>query len=162
MPMDSRAETQSTTPIRLGKDANGVERGQDFCPGAGKGCTMSPYKRRFSSPELSPNRQFQVWSYAVSHSWLLLRSNKTDVISARIEILFHDVAAMQLPTVIDDLTIRKEDATADSTTRLLDGLTSMWQPDSQQLFTGHSSRKEVFRLCSGGRSGMPRRSSRFQ
>ena len=85
--------------------------------------------------ELPRNRRFQVWNYSVSHSWLLLRSNKSDFVPTRIEILFYDVAAMHLPTLIDDMIVGQEDAMADSTTRLLDGLTTAWQPDIHRLFT---------------------------
>ena len=56
-------------------------------------------------PLRCPGRRFQVWRYTVSHGQLLLRSNRDDRHATRCEILFKDVARMDLPTLIDDLEI---------------------------------------------------------
>ena len=50
-------------------------------------------------------RQFQLWRYTVSHSQLLLRSNKGDDYSTRLEVLFKGVDWMSLPTILDGLEI---------------------------------------------------------
>src|SRR5262249_48013426 len=50
-------------------------------------------------------RRFQVWLYSVSHGQLLLRSTKSDEIPTRIDVLFNDVAALELPTLFDGLSI---------------------------------------------------------
>jgi hypothetical protein len=43
--------------------------------------------------------------YAVGHGQLLLRSNRSDEVPTRIEVLFKDVAALELPTLFDGLSI---------------------------------------------------------
>lgn len=52
-----------------------------------------------------PGRRFQLWVYTVSHRQLLLRSNKSDTQSHRCEVLFKNVAHVNVPTVIDNLEI---------------------------------------------------------
>ena len=54
---------------------------------------------------MQSTRTFQVWSYSVSHSQLLLRSNRTGELGTRAEVLFKGVGAIQLPTVIHGLEI---------------------------------------------------------
>src|SRR5215472_14871400 len=51
------------------------------------------------------HRKFEVWLYSVSHGQLLLRSNRSEKFSTRIDVLFKDVAAMALPTVFDGLSV---------------------------------------------------------
>jgi hypothetical protein len=48
-------------------------------------------------------RMFQVWLYTVSHAQLLLRSTKDGERGTRIDILFKDVQAVQLPTILRGL-----------------------------------------------------------
>jgi len=50
-------------------------------------------------------RTFQVWAYTVSHSQLLLRSNRTAEFDTRVEVLFKGVGAVQLPTVLSGLEV---------------------------------------------------------
>jgi hypothetical protein len=54
---------------------------------------------------LDCQRLFQIWEYTVGHRQLLLRSVKATGIPTRIDILFKDVAAIQLRTTLDGLTI---------------------------------------------------------
>src|SRR5258705_11121016 len=49
--------------------------------------------------------QFQVWAYTVSHSQLLLRSTKSPSRQSQVDVLFKNVAALQTPTLFDDLAI---------------------------------------------------------
>ncbi|MFV2022903.1 hypothetical protein [Micromonospora sp. LOL_023] len=51
------------------------------------------------------SRQFKLWRYSVSHKVLLLRSSRDEDNSTRIDVLFQQVARMQLDTVFESLTI---------------------------------------------------------
>ena len=51
------------------------------------------------------SRRFQMWEYTVGHGQLLLRSPKTTGLSTRIDILFKNVAAVHLPTILDGLAV---------------------------------------------------------
>ena len=57
-----------------------------------------------------PGRRFQVWEYRVGHKQLLLRSTKDGSHPTRVEIAFKDVRAMQIPTLIEELSISVADA----------------------------------------------------
>jgi hypothetical protein len=50
-------------------------------------------------------RFFQLWSYTVSHSELLLRSTKSDHYPSRIDVFFKGVEEFQLPTSFNGLSI---------------------------------------------------------
>lgn len=50
-------------------------------------------------------RRFQVWAYSVSHSQLLLRSNRSENAATRIDLAFRGVVAMDLIWTMDDLRI---------------------------------------------------------
>ena len=52
-------------------------------------------------------RTFQLWRYVVGHGQLLLRSNPTSGQGTRVEVLFKDVRAIKLPTLIDGLVVRE-------------------------------------------------------
>lgn len=67
-------------------------------------------------PEVPRDRTFQLWSYTVGHSRLLLRSTKSEQRGTRVDILFKNVANINLPTVIEDLNVERADA---ATTRAL-------------------------------------------
>jgi len=54
-------------------------------------------------------RRFQVWYYTVGHSRLLLRSPKTETQQTRVDVLFKDVAALNLPTLMDGITVELAD-----------------------------------------------------
>ncbi len=59
----------------------------------------------------SSERRFLVVSYSLSHGLLLLRSNKPDKQSLRIDILFGDVRAAELRFWFDGITIEEVDMT---------------------------------------------------
>ena len=56
-------------------------------------------------PNSFRGRRFELWMYLVSHRQLLLRSNKSEQHAQRCEILFTNVARVDLPTLVDDLEI---------------------------------------------------------
>lgn len=53
-------------------------------------------------------RKFQVWSYTVGHRQLLLRSTKSETDPTRCDVLFTNVARLDLPTLFDGLEIRDD------------------------------------------------------
>ena len=55
-------------------------------------------------------RPFQIWAYSVSHSQLLIRSNRSDDCLTRIDVLFKDVAAIKLPTLFDRFKVTEASA----------------------------------------------------
>jgi hypothetical protein len=54
---------------------------------------------------LNFQRRFQIWLYTASHGQLLLRSNRSVDHDTRVDILFKDVAAINLSTVIEGVQI---------------------------------------------------------
>jgi hypothetical protein len=56
--------------------------------------------------EFPSARLFQVWTYRVGHSQLLLRSNREEGLGTRIELLFKSVSAVNLPTAMSELAVR--------------------------------------------------------
>jgi hypothetical protein len=56
------------------------------------------------------SRRFQMWTYTVGHKTLLLRSPKATGLSTRVDILFKNVAAIQLPTTMEGLAISEATA----------------------------------------------------
>ena len=54
-----------------------------------------------SNEEDLSNRQFQIWSYKVSHAQLLLRSTKSKNDPTRIDLLFKNVAIINMPTLLN-------------------------------------------------------------
>jgi hypothetical protein len=54
---------------------------------------------------LQSERQFQIWVYQVAHAQLLLRANRTETAPTRIEVLFKMVSWLNLPSVMEGLTI---------------------------------------------------------
>lgn len=57
-----------------------------------------------------PDRRFKMWQYSVSMARLLLRSNKDDGAGSRIDVMFQDVHALKLPTLLDGLVIAEADS----------------------------------------------------
>lgn len=57
-----------------------------------------------------PDRVFQLWVYTVGMGRLLLRSVKTASFDSRIDILFQNVQALKLPTILHGLTVSSPDA----------------------------------------------------
>jgi hypothetical protein len=56
-----------------------------------------------------PERIFQLWAYTVGMGRLLLRSTKSETFPTRVEVLFQNVKAIQLPTVLEGLVITDAD-----------------------------------------------------
>jgi hypothetical protein len=56
---------------------------------------------------ISYQRRFSIWSYHTSHGELLLRSNKSEKHSTRVEILFKGVEAMELRSVFNSISIEE-------------------------------------------------------
>jgi hypothetical protein len=54
------------------------------------------------------DRHFQIWRYEVGHAQLLLRSVKGDHHASRIDVLFKDVKAIDLPTRFAGLQIERD------------------------------------------------------
>lgn len=52
-----------------------------------------------------PERVFQMWGYTVGMSRLLLRSTKSETFPTRVDVLFQNVKAMSLPTLLDGLVV---------------------------------------------------------
>src|SRR6188474_2320144 len=52
---------------------------------------------------------FQWWSYTVSHGQLLLRSTRSSGRPTQVDVLFKDVVAVQIPTLINDLEVLETD-----------------------------------------------------
>lgn len=57
-------------------------------------------------------RLFETWTYTVSHRQLLLRSNKTNALKTRVEILFTDVSFMLITPLFRGLQISLSDPSA--------------------------------------------------
>jgi len=55
----------------------------------------------------SSDRFFAIFSYALSHGLLLLRSGKTDAAPTRVDILFQDVRAMEIRAWFSGIEIRE-------------------------------------------------------
>jgi hypothetical protein len=62
------------------------------------------------------SRRFQLWTYTVGHGQLLLRSPKASGLPTRIDVLFKNVAALHLPTMLNGLAI--SEATEDEKSKL--------------------------------------------
>lgn len=64
------------------------------------------------------DRVFQLWAYTVGMSRLLLRSTKSDQFGSRIDVVFQNVKAIQLLSVLHGIVIaRADDAEAERITR---------------------------------------------
>ena len=57
-------------------------------------------------------RKFQLWTYAVSHAQMLLRSNQSESSRTRIDLLFKNVHAVNLATVLDGVCMTEMEAEA--------------------------------------------------
>ena len=52
-----------------------------------------------------PERVFQVWAFTVGMGRLLLRSTKSGSFGTRVDVLFQNVKAINLPTYLDGLIV---------------------------------------------------------
>lgn len=60
---------------------------------------------------------FQWWSYSASHGQLLLRSTKSTKRPTQIDVLFKNVSAVKLRTVMEDLEVLETDADPENLAR---------------------------------------------
>jgi hypothetical protein len=56
-----------------------------------------------------PHRVFQMWQYGVGMKRLLIRSTKNDTFASRIDVLFQNVKAMKVPTLLHGLVVVEAD-----------------------------------------------------
>ena len=56
-----------------------------------------------------PERVFQLWAYTVGMGRLLMRSTKNETFATRIDVLFQNVKALQIPTSLDGLVVTEAD-----------------------------------------------------
>lgn len=52
-----------------------------------------------------PDRRFQLWAYTVGMGRMLLRSTKSETFDSRIDVVFQNVQALQLPSVLAGLSL---------------------------------------------------------
>jgi hypothetical protein len=79
-----------------------------------------------------PDRVFQLWAYTVGMGRLLLRSTKSEQFDTRIDVLFQNVQALQLPSMLSGLVIATADsAEAERITRA----TGLLPDDDRTFFT---------------------------
>lgn len=62
-----------------------------------------------SEPLFSSSRAFQLWSYTVGHRELLLRSTKDAGLATRVDVLFVNVEAINIPTTMPRIDIVEAD-----------------------------------------------------
>lgn len=94
-------------------------------------------ERLFSSP-----REFRIWSFTVGHKELLLRSTKENSLTTRVDVLFVNVAAINLPTTLPEIDVVE----ADERERVARGIVlendpSYWH-DMERIRSGRSSMPE--------------------
>jgi hypothetical protein len=76
-------------------------------------------------------RMVQVWSYTASHGQLLLRATKDRDNPTRVDVLFKGVGAMQLPSVMQSLTVREAEP---AEREEILGSTSVSMPEERRCF----------------------------
>ena len=85
------------------------------------------------------SRRFQMWAYTVGHGQLLLRSPKATDLPTRIDVLFKNVAAVCLPTILDGLIV--SEPTEGEKTELPDACDPSWLEGRKVLrFVDHTSK----------------------
>jgi hypothetical protein len=77
-----------------------------------------------------PDRVFQVWAYTVGMGRLLLRSTKSETFGTRVDVLFQNVKAMKLPTLLDGLVVTV--AVAGAANEITDATGAL--PDDETVF----------------------------
>jgi hypothetical protein len=68
------------------------------------------------------DRKFQIWLYSVSHGQLLLRSPKGQNYQSQVDVLFKNVAFIQLPALFNGLAISELSLTEFEALNLSSGL----------------------------------------
>jgi hypothetical protein len=70
---------------------------------------MEPFFMETNLSSFISDRKFSVFSYAISHGLLLLRSGKTNEHHTRIDVLIRDVRAIEIRSWFEGLEIREVD-----------------------------------------------------
>jgi hypothetical protein len=83
-----------------------------------------------------PDRKFQLWAYTVSLRRLLFRSTKDEDSKTRVDVLFQNVQAMNLPKTTGELVVRLADE-ADSDA--ISTATGVTPADDVSFYTLHGS-----------------------
>jgi len=86
-------------------------------------------------------RRFQVWHYTVGHSRLLLRSPKTETLQTRVDVLFKNVAAINLPTLMDGITVELAN---EDTAQAIAGRSGSWSLGDRKVFIIRGNNYEGF------------------
>ncbi len=81
-----------------------------------------------------PDRQFQIWSYVVSHNQLLLRSPKSQRAITRVDILFKGVSFIHMETGFSGLSVQVLDEKAQKPLPNIPDIL-----EDQKLFVLHTS-----------------------
>ncbi|MEU4540299.1 hypothetical protein AB0G15_36215 [Streptosporangium sp. NPDC023825] len=69
-----------------------------------------------------PDRRFRLWAYVPTHSNLLIRSGKETSGTTRIDIAFNGVSVVNLPVLMEGLTIERPDPRSARTMDVAGGL----------------------------------------
>jgi hypothetical protein len=83
-----------------------------------------------------PERVFQLWAYTVGMGRLLLRSTKSATLATRVDVLFQNVKALKLPTLVEGLVVT---VGADETAREIADATGLLPDEETQFFAIDSS-----------------------
>lgn len=78
------------------------------------------------------DRQFQVWAYTVGMARLLLRSTRSDTFETRIDVLFQNVKAMKLPTILDGFAVAEAEPADEAR---ISAETGLLPSDDTKIFT---------------------------
>lgn len=92
----------------------------------------------------SSDRVFQIWLYTVSHRQLLFRSNKDNIYSTRIEVLFNGVEFMSLYPLMDEGLVITSPATGELPAEIdFSRISRPWYRVESGGSVGHVAAREV-------------------
>ena len=83
-----------------------------------------------------PDRVFQLWAYTVGMGRMLLRSTKGEALATRVDVLFQNVKAVKLPTLVEGLVVTAGGAAA---AREISDATGLLPDEETKFFTIESS-----------------------
>ena len=83
-----------------------------------------------------PDRVFQLWAYTVAMGRMLLRSTKGDALATRVDVLFQNVKALKLPTLVEGLVVT---AGAGAAAREISDATGLLPDEETKFFIIDSS-----------------------
>jgi hypothetical protein len=90
-------------------------------------------------------RMFEIWVWTQSHCQLLLKSDISNVHTERIEVLFVDVARVNLPTFMDQLVIQRAPLADDES--LLTSVPSQFTKSDKSMFRMHGAGWRGYVIC---------------